>query len=393
MEEMLGVGLKRSETGVHSFELPVPKIEKPTQVLVRIKENGICGSDTNMVKHDYKDIAQDRNEIVLGHEGMGVVEKVGKSVKKLKVGDFVTMTVRRPCAFCAPCKNGRSDFCQTGLFNERGIHKLDGFLTEFVVDEEEFIIKVPKGLEKYGVLSEPLSVCEKALEQILFVQSRMPWDCGHANHDWKGKEWGGCKNAVVLGVGPIGFLSAALLRLKGFEVTVVSRTEKSDSRVALTKRLGCEYFTTREQEPEEIGSQLTEGGKRIDLVFEAAGAAELAFRMIPFISRSGSCVLTGIPHREIKATLETKNRPMPSQEPSSVDSKILMRQITRHNLAVIGSVNSNRTHFENALESMREINKEFGNILGEFVSMRVPLKEFKRAFEAEKIMKAVVEIG
>jgi len=392
-EKMLGVGLVRDKKGVHLFEIDKPELKKPTDVLVRIKENGVCGTDTNMSKHDYKDIAENRNEIVLGHEMMGVVEQVGETVSGFKPGDHVTMTVRRPCGKCAPCNSGRSDFCQTGLFEERGIHKLDGFLTQYVVDDQQWIVKVPRGLERYGSMAEPLSVVYKAIEQARYVQQRMPWSCLHKKHSWLSPQWGQCKNGVVLGVGPIGFLAAALMRLGGMEVTVISRSESKDPRVKLVRKLGCEYRSTSESAIGKIGQELSDN-KRIDFLFEAAGASEAAFRMVPFLSRGGTCVLTGIPRGELKLSLEA-NTPASASgngEGQTLDTNLLMRQITRHSLALIGSVNSNRKHFEKALASVKPINKAFPGALDQFVSLRVPLREYAKAFEAEKIMKAVVEI-
>jgi threonine dehydrogenase-like Zn-dependent dehydrogenase len=83
--------------------------------------------------------------------------------------------------------------CLTGLFTERGIHKYDGFLTEFVVDKEQYIVKVLWISVKIVVLTEPLSIAEKATRQIRIIQSRLPWGCPHPNHTFLSKEWGGCK--------------------------------------------------------------------------------------------------------------------------------------------------------------------------------------------------------
>ena len=160
---MFSVGMKRAEQGVHGFMLPVPKLASPTQVLVRVKEVGLDGTDFTMVSHDKKDIAEGRDEIVIGHEMMGVVEEVGPDVVSLKPGDNVTITVRRGCGLCWPCKQGKSDYCLTGQFKERGLHKLDGFLTKYAVEEEAHIVKLQPGTEKYGILVEPLGITEKAL--------------------------------------------------------------------------------------------------------------------------------------------------------------------------------------------------------------------------------------
>ena len=65
---------------------------------------------------------------------------------------------------------GRSDMCQTGKYRERGIKGLDGYQTEFVVDKEQYVVRVPAELEAVGVLMEPLSIVEKAIDEALRLQ-------------------------------------------------------------------------------------------------------------------------------------------------------------------------------------------------------------------------------
>ena len=74
---MLAIGMLRGKAGVHTFKLPKPEIQKPDEVLVRVKEAGVDGTDFNMVKYTLQDIAEGRNEIVMGHEMVGVVEAGG----------------------------------------------------------------------------------------------------------------------------------------------------------------------------------------------------------------------------------------------------------------------------------------------------------------------------
>lgn len=131
---MLAVGMVRGKPGVHVFELPMPEIKQPDEVLVRVKEVGVDGTDFNAVRYNLQDIAEGRNEIAMGHEMVGVVEAVGSGVKSLTPGEEVTITVRRGCGQCEPCLHNVSDMCVTGLYKERGLHKLGGFLAQFVVD-------------------------------------------------------------------------------------------------------------------------------------------------------------------------------------------------------------------------------------------------------------------
>jgi hypothetical protein len=89
------------------------------------------------------------------------------------------MTVRRPCPHpeCIACREGRQDFCFTGDFTERGIKQQHGFMTEFVIEEEPYLNRVPRELRDVGVLAEPLTIAEKSLEQLWLIQQRLPWAC------------------------------------------------------------------------------------------------------------------------------------------------------------------------------------------------------------------------
>ena len=74
---MLAVGMLRDKLGVHTFEIPMPEIKQPDEVLIRLKEVGLDGTDFNIVRYGLQDLAEGRNEIVLGHEGVGAKERRG----------------------------------------------------------------------------------------------------------------------------------------------------------------------------------------------------------------------------------------------------------------------------------------------------------------------------
>ncbi len=377
-ETMLAIGLKKDAKGIQESQIPIPKITKPHEVLIRIKETGICGTDFNMVNYDSKDIAEGEDFITLGHEVIGTVEKIGSEVKTLKEGDLVTATVRRGCGICNPCLHGQSDMCMTGLFKERGIHKLHGFLTKYVVDEEQYVVKVPKELEKYGIFIEPLSIAEKGIEQIKIIQSRMPWSCTHPKHRFEEEEWGHCKTALVIGAGPIGFLGTCLLRLAGVNTYVVEIVDEESLKIQLVKKLGAHYIDAKNKKPEEIVNLCCSAGT-LDIIFEASGASDLAISLIPYMSRSSIYIMTGIPKGE-KHTM--------------FDAHAILRQIVRHNQVVVGSVNSNRNHFVMAINDIKRINKKFNNILDEAITHRFTLSQYNEIFDLkdQDRIKIVVEI-
>lgn len=375
METMLAVGLKKDANGIHSFTTPKPEIKKPTDVIIKIKQVGLDGTDFNMVKYDSKDIAENRNEIVLGHELLGIVEKTGKKVKTLKKDDLVTMTIRRGCNICAPCLHEQSDMCMTGLFTERGIHKIDGFLTEYVVDEEKYVLKLPKGLERYGIFVEPLSIAEKGIEQIRLIQSRLPWACKHPNHSFDSKNWGDCKTAFVIGAGPLGILATCLLRLANVNTYVLERKEDDHIKIKTIKKLGAKYIDIRKASIKEA----FEIAGDVNIIFEASGASEFAINVIPHMSRSSIYVMTGIPKGELRTT---------------VDAHAILRQIVRYNQVIVGTVNSNRKHFEMAIKDIANINKRFKGILDTLITHRFKLNQYEQYFNLQDTnqLKIVVDI-
>jgi len=249
---MQAIVMMRGKPGAHAFDLPKPNISQPDEVLVRVKEAGVDGTDYNMIRHNLQDMAEGRNEIVMGHEMVGVVEDVGRNVTSVAPGDTVVMTVRRGCGICHPCLHNQSDMCMTGLYTERGIHKRDGFFTEFVVDREQYVVKVPADLVKLAIFTEPLSIAEKGIEQIRVIQSRLPWTCEHPDHTFASPDWGRCKTALVVGAGPLGILAAALLRLAEVYTFVADIVSEDSLKAHLVKQMGANYLDARGKKSKEI---------------------------------------------------------------------------------------------------------------------------------------------
>ncbi|MBI2660890.1 alcohol dehydrogenase catalytic domain-containing protein, partial [Candidatus Woesearchaeota archaeon] len=301
------------------------------------------------------------------------VEEVGDKVTSLKKGDYAVATARRGCGQCQSCFNGQSDMCFTGLFSERGLHKLHGFFTDHVVDPEEYIVKVSPKLKNIAVLAEPMSIVVKGVEQAMFVQSRLPWTCDPTNANNKDFS---CRTAVIIGAGPIGFLAACLLRLQHIDVYVLERKEEDNYRIKLLKGIGAKYMDIRKIKFDEL-SKIT---GNVDIMFEASGASELAVNMIPHMGRNGVYVMTGIPRGELHYT---------------IDTNLMLRQIVRFNQAIIGTVNGNRNHFVNGLNEMEQIEKKFKGILSKSITARYRLDDYKKAIfdKNPDNVKVIFEIG
>src|SRR5215469_520770 len=147
---MKAIGVFPHSREVKLIEQDEPVITQPDQVKIRIRDVGICGTDKEICTFAYGTPPAGADYLVIGHEELGKVIEVGPAVTSLAPDDLVVPTVRRPCPHsqCRSCRAGHQDFCETGDFTERGIKEAHGYLTEIVVDEEQYLHRVPQHLRE-----------------------------------------------------------------------------------------------------------------------------------------------------------------------------------------------------------------------------------------------------
>src|SRR4030095_15402050 len=151
---------------VHLASLPKPSVaEIPNGrgVLVKVLRVGVDGTDKEINAAEYGAPPPGYDFLVIGHESFGRVEAVGPNVTEFRPGDYVVATVRRP-GLSIYDQIGTYDMTTDDVYYERGINLRHGFLAEYAVDEPEYIIRVPENLKHVGVLMEPMSVAQKAVE-------------------------------------------------------------------------------------------------------------------------------------------------------------------------------------------------------------------------------------
>ncbi|MGH2517206.1 MAG: alcohol dehydrogenase catalytic domain-containing protein, partial [Ktedonobacterales bacterium] len=216
---------------VKLIEVAEPQITHPTEVKLRILDVGICGTDKEICAFQYGTPPDGSDYLILGHESLGEVVAVGPEVRDIAAGDLVVTMVRRPCphAECRPCRAGRPDFCSTGDFTERGIKERHGFMAEYVVDEERYMHVVPRALRDAGVLTEPLTIAEKAFAQAFHIERRMPWLAGITPQSPERGEL----TAAILGAGAVGLLGAMALRAMGIGTYVYDRVPPPNAKSQL----------------------------------------------------------------------------------------------------------------------------------------------------------------
>jgi glucose 1-dehydrogenase len=344
---MHAVAVFPAKREVHIVDHPEPAIVSSTQAKMRVLEVGVCGTDREIVSFQYGTPPEGFEYLIIGHESLSEVVEVGPQVSKVKAGDLVVMTVRRPCGNpnCTACREGRQDYCFTGDYTERGIKQLHGYMTELVVEEECYLNVVPRSLHDVAVLVEPLTIAEKSLEQLSFVQKRLPWGNKH--------------RAVVLGAGPVGLLGAIALRIAGFDVFVYSRSHPQSHKVELVKSIGAQYIAAEDHSVDEMAKI----AGPIDVVYEAVGASGVAFDVIEHLGPNGVFIFTGVPGRK---------------GPIEVDTDFIMKDVVLNNQVILGSVNAPPHCFASAIRDLGVAMERWPDAVRALISARFP---FSKALE------------
>src|SRR5271167_531725 len=263
---------------VHLREVPKPHLngaDNGRGVLVKVLRVGVDGTDKEINAAEYGAAPVGDDFLILGHEGFGQVEAVGPNVTEFKRGDYVVATVRRPGSSIYD-QIGTNDMTTDDTYYERGINLRHGFLAEYYVDDADFIVKVPQGLKKVGVLLEPTTVVEKGIAQAYEIQRRL--------RVWRPRK------AAVMGAGTIGLLATLALRLRGLEVTTFGRTPKPYLNSELIEELGARYFSTKE-------ISILDGSKQygpFDIIFEATGNSTVVFDSMRALGKNGVLVLSSV---------------------------------------------------------------------------------------------------
>jgi threonine dehydrogenase-like Zn-dependent dehydrogenase len=324
------------------------------ELLIRALEVGVCGTDREISAGLFGVAPAEREELVLGHEFLGIVELGGHG---FAAGDLVTATVRRSCRLCAACLAGAPDSCDSGEYLERGITGLDGFASELVVEDPAHLLAVPSSLGRLGVLAEPASICARGLRHAQLVGARQPW---------------APTRTLVLGTGAIGMLATFLLRLRGDEVWTVGRKPAGSDKGRLIDAVGARYVCAGELTTSELAADV--GG--FDLVVEATGDAQLMLDTLGLLRRNGVACLLGLDGRPQQVTL---------------DGRVIGIDAILGNRALFGSVNAARVDWQTAIVELDRANARWPDELAACVGLRVPLERFEDAFAFEGV-KATVQI-
>ncbi|HLF26514.1 MAG TPA: glucose 1-dehydrogenase [Anaerolineae bacterium] len=327
----------RQPNSIHLTDLPMPRVADILDgrgVLVKVLRVGVDGTDKEINAGEYGAAPEGYDFLIVGHESFGRVVEVGSGVVGLAPGDYVVATVRRPGNSIYD-RIGAYDMTIDATYFERGINLRHGYLTEYYVDDPEYIVKVPARLKDVGVLLEPLSIAEKGIEQAYEIQRRL-------------KVWRPMRAAVV-GAGPLGLLATLALRLRGLEVTTLARTAPPTLNSQLVEAMGARYFSTRRLPLTQAAGQYGP----FDVIFEATGASSVVFEAMEALGRNGVLVLTGI---------SGGNRAV------EVPGDRILLGFVLGNKVAVGSVNANRVYFERGVQDMALAEAQYPGWLGRLLT-------------------------
>lgn len=267
MKAMVLTGIKQMEMQ----EVPDPVLTSSTDVLIKMKTVGVCGSDVHYYVTGRIGSQVVEYPFVVGHEGAGIVKEVGSKVTQVKPGDPVAIDPAMPCRECEQCRIGRLHTC----LNLRFLgcpEQAEGCLSEYIVIPEKscFVIKETMTMEQ-AAISEPLSI------GVYSVKKSIPMEEIKIG---------------ILGIGPIGVSVLLAARAGGAEKIYV--TDRIDARLEIARKAGADWTGNPDRENIVEAIELEEPSM-LDVVFECCGQQEALDQAIELLKPGGKLMLVGIP--------------------------------------------------------------------------------------------------
>jgi L-iditol 2-dehydrogenase len=323
------------------LDVPTPVIDRPDGVLLKVKSVGVCGSDL----HGYTGHTGRRTPpLIMGHEVTGEVMATGDAVEDLPIGSRVAVQPVEFCGVCSQCLAGRRNVCE----NRRlmGMN-MPGAYAEYVTWPASNLFHLPDSLSfENGALAEPLSI---AVHAVSLAHIR-PYD-----------------SALIVGAGPIGLLTLAVLRLTGVNMIAVS--DASDARLEMARALGAQVtINVIRQNPRQVVNEFT-NGSGVDLAFEAVGLSTTAQQSLEVTRNKGTVIWIGNNQRMIE---------------------IDMQAIVTRELSVIGSYGMTDEEFQRSLRLLTDGRIPTGRLINRRASLAEGPELFDQLLASPETIKCVI---
>ncbi len=251
-------------------ELPIPELEHG-EILVKIKACGVCHTDLHAAHGDWP--VKPKLPLIPGHEGVGVVEKVGPGVTSIKVGDRVGIPwLYSACGECDYCLTGWETLCKSQL---NAGYSVDGGYAEYCKAPAAYVAKIPDNLSFEEVA--PIFCAGVTTYKALKVANVKPG------------EW-----VAIYGIGGLGHIALQYAKAMGYNVVAV---DIQDDKLELAKELGADLtINGRDVDPVAAIEEKIGGAHGAVSVAVTKKAFEQAYRSV---RRGGSLVVVGLPNDEL----------------------------------------------------------------------------------------------
>jgi threonine dehydrogenase-like Zn-dependent dehydrogenase len=333
-------------------EYPVPDPE-PGAIVIKISMAGICGSDLHLWRGDSASIPLPAAGRQVGHEGVGVVERLGKGGAKdalgnvVKEGDRIVFAARFPCYCCQLCLEGASNLCVSYPYRPVGEHPylVGTYADYYYLPARHPVFLVPSDLS--DEITAPINCAMSAVAHGLEVANSRPG-----------------QSVVVQGAGGLGLTAVALARDLGADKVIV--LDRLPQRLALAQKFGADEvinideFNTPAARIERV-RELT-GGIGANLVLELVGSPELLTEGVAMLRNGGTVLEIG----------------MITSKPYMFDASTL----TLTGKRIVGSLMYPPSTLGRMVSFLERTHRRLP--FGELVSHRFPLADVNQAFAASE---------
>ncbi len=320
--------------------VPEP-VANPNEVVVKVKDVGICGSDLHFCSFGLVP-----PDTIMGHEVTGTVASVGKEVVGWKEGDRMLLYFGAPCGRCAACRLGNTHLCWDGAIVGNGI--IPGGFAEYFKVPPEMLIPIPAGTDmRDASLADPVATTYRAV----LLSGISPGD-----------------TALVMGAGPIGLCLTQHLKAKGIEQVVLS--EPVEKRARLGEELGADVVLDPKKHDVDAECKRLTDGLGPDFVFDCVGTPETVLAAPALVRPAGKVVWVGV-----------------CMEPLSITPVMWMLK----EIALVTSLGFTKAQMEKGLELIRTKNIVVDKLISEIISIDQVPEAFERLMKPNDEVKIVAE--
>jgi D-arabinitol dehydrogenase (NADP+) len=252
-------------------EVPAPEAG-PGEVRIKVDQVGVCGTDLHIHEGDFNAVFP----LIPGHELVGVVDQVGASAARFRVGEQVTVNPNVHCGHCEYCRSGRLILCE----NLKGYgSNFPGFLADYVVVPETLVFSVDGLPKDTAVFTEPAACAMHGLETLDLRPGA---------------------SVLVFGAGPTGLLLAQLIASGGAASVTVAAPSKFKLDTAAALGIDRTVQISRDDAEGNIArlKAASPGGDGYDVVVEATGSPGIGDICVPLTRNGGTVLVYGVTRAE-----------------------------------------------------------------------------------------------